>query len=99
MDIRALIFDVDGTLAGTENIHRAAFNTAFARSGLNWSWSVDLYRELLRVTGGKERIRRYANMRGLSSTEISDDIIARIHAQRALRRDRASGRLRAAPRR
>jgi HAD superfamily hydrolase (TIGR01509 family) len=80
MDIRALIFDVDGTLAETENIHRAAFNTAFARSGLNWSWSVDLYRELLRVTGGKERIRRYANMRGLSSTEISDDIIAHIHA-------------------
>ena len=58
-ELRALLFDVDGTLAETEEVHRVAFNTAFAEAGLDWVWSVDLYRALLAVTGGKERIRHY----------------------------------------
>jgi beta-phosphoglucomutase-like phosphatase (HAD superfamily) len=58
--LQALLFDVDGTLADTErNGHRPAFNKAFAAAGLDWDWSVDLYGELLKVTGGKERIRHY----------------------------------------
>lgn len=57
--LRALLFDVDGTLAETEAVHRVSFNTAFAETGLDWIWSVDLYRALLAVTGGKERIRHY----------------------------------------
>ena len=58
--LAALIFDVDGTLADTERDgHRPAFNAAFAEAGLDWDWTVDLYGKLLRVTGGKERIRYY----------------------------------------
>ena len=55
--LQALIFDVDGTLAETEEAHRRAFNAAFRAADLDWTWDVDLYRELLAVTGGKERIR------------------------------------------
>ena len=58
--IKALIFDVDGTLAETEDAHRAAFNDTFPAFGLNWHWSRDLYRELLKTTGGKERMHAYA---------------------------------------
>lgn len=58
-DLRALIFDVDGTLADTEEVHRIAFNKAFANKGLDWQWSQELYSDLLAVTGGKERIRHY----------------------------------------
>lgn len=51
---------MDGTLANTEkDAHRVAFNRAFADVGLPWDWSVDLYGQLLKVTGGKERIRFY----------------------------------------
>ena len=58
--LEALIFDVDGTLADTERDgHRVAFNQAFAEAELNWDWTVELYGELLSVTGGKERIRLY----------------------------------------
>ncbi len=57
--LQALIFDVDGTLAETEEIHRKAFNRAFADAGLGWQWSRERYRELLAVSGGKERIRHY----------------------------------------
>jgi beta-phosphoglucomutase-like phosphatase (HAD superfamily) len=60
MDAQVLIFDVDGTLADTERDgHRVAFNRAFTDAGLDWDWSVDLYGQLLGVTGGKERIRYY----------------------------------------
>lgn len=55
-----MIFDVDGTLADTERDgHRIAFNQAFEEASLDWHWSVDLYGELLTVTGGKERIKHY----------------------------------------
>lgn len=59
-ELKALIFDVDGTLAETERDgHRPAFNQAFADTGLDWNWSEALYGELLEVSGGKERIRAY----------------------------------------
>jgi len=58
--LQALIFDVDGTLADTERDgHRVAFNQAFQDAGLDWNWSIELYGELLAVTGGKERMAYY----------------------------------------
>jgi HAD superfamily hydrolase (TIGR01509 family) len=56
---KAIIFDVDGTLSETEEIHRKAFNRAFILKGLPWHWDRPAYRLLLRVTGGKERIRHF----------------------------------------
>lgn len=56
--LRALIFDVDGTLAETERDgHRVAFNQTFQSAGLDWYWSEEVYGELLQVSGGKERIQ------------------------------------------
>ncbi len=57
--LKALIFDVDGTLADTESAHRNAFNAAFRDVGLDWHWSESLYAGLLDVTGGKERLQYY----------------------------------------
>ncbi|MBS0018132.1 MAG: HAD family hydrolase [Arthrospira sp. SH-MAG29] len=58
--LKAIIFDVDGTLAETERDgHRLAFNQTFAEAGLDWYWSIELYGELLTVSGGKERIDYY----------------------------------------
>ncbi|MFX5237441.1 HAD family hydrolase, partial [Acinetobacter baumannii] len=56
---RALIFDVDGTLAETEEVHRRAFNDAFAAAGLDVFWDQVTYGRLLRVADGKERIRAF----------------------------------------
>jgi len=75
---RALIFDVDGTLAETEELHRQAFNEGFARSGMDWRWGRAVYNELLRVAGGKERIRAFDQMRK-SLTPLSDSDIAELH--------------------
>ncbi len=58
--LKAIIFDVDGTLSETERDgHRVAFNNAFSDAGLDWHWDEDLYGKLLAVTGGKERIRYF----------------------------------------
>ena len=60
MTLKALIFDIDGTLADTERDgHRVAFNQAFVEAGLGWYWDIPLYEKLLTVTGGKERMRHY----------------------------------------
>lgn len=57
MTIKALLWDVDGTLAETERDgHRVAFNRAFEACGLPWRWTVERYGELLTVTGGRERL-------------------------------------------
>lgn len=81
--LKALIFDVDGTLADTERDgHRPAFNHAFADLGLDWHWDETLYGELLAITGGKERMRHYA---GQYAPEIArrddfDALIKVLHA-------------------
>jgi len=74
----ALIFDVDGTLAETEELHRQAFNHAFVRHGLDWHWDRAVYKDLLRVTGGKERIRAYHGRRE-NASPLSDADIAELH--------------------
>ncbi|WP_297393206.1 HAD-IA family hydrolase [Acidiferrobacter sp.] len=58
--LKALIFDVDGTLADTERDgHRVAFNRAFAAEGLPIVWDEALYGRLLAITGGKERLLHF----------------------------------------
>lgn len=74
----ALIFDVDGTLAETEELHRRAFNHAFARQGLDWHWDRALYKDLLRVTGGKERVRAF-HTRQWIAPPLTDADIAELH--------------------
>jgi HAD superfamily hydrolase (TIGR01509 family) len=81
--LRALIFDVDGTLADTEGTHLAAFNHAFAEAGLDWHWDVPLYTRLLEVSGGKERIAHYwAQVHGdIKSIDAGGlaDTVQRVH--------------------
>jgi HAD superfamily hydrolase (TIGR01509 family) len=59
MRIKALILDVDGTLADTEHAHLLAFNQAFEAHGLDWRWSELDYAEGLKITGGKERLAAF----------------------------------------
>jgi len=63
--LKAVIFDCDGVLVDTERDgHRVAFNRAFAARGYDFEWSVAEYAELLKVAGGKERMRHYFNEKG-----------------------------------
>ena len=81
--LTTLIFDVDGTLADTEEAHRNAFNQAFRELGLDWHWDIPLYTRLLEISGGKERIAHYWNSMNPQMTSLAglamQDTIARIH--------------------
>lgn len=83
--IKALIFDVDGTLAETEEAHRQAFNETFKDFHLDWHWSRDLYQELLKVTGGKERMKAYQASLDELGEALSDDEIKAIHSAKTRR--------------
>mgnify|MGYP000377094533 CR=1 FL=1 len=79
-EVKALIFDVDGTLAKTERDgHRIAFNRAFSEADLNWYWSESLYGELLEISGGKERIRYYLQQYHPDIKENLETLIPQLH--------------------
>lgn len=84
MSIEALVFDVDGTLADTEEAHRTAFNLAFERFALGWNWDRVTYRRLLDTAGGKERIAAYIAQLPMSRPERSLllELLPQIHAEK-----------------
>jgi HAD superfamily hydrolase (TIGR01509 family) len=82
MNFNALIFDVDGTMAETEELHRRAFNQSFVDFGLDWAWDVALYGRLLRITGGKERISHYLGEYRGGKDKLSAAQIADIHRKK-----------------
>jgi len=82
VSLKALIFDVDGTLAETEGVHLQAFNMAFKDAGLDWHWSAALYKKLLKTTGGKERMKTY--LRDYLEVDVAswEDRIPKLHAEK-----------------
>jgi HAD superfamily hydrolase (TIGR01509 family) len=68
--LRAVVFDVDGTLAETERHgHRVAYNRAFQDLGLPYVWSEQEYRGLLLTAGGLPRTVGYLRSRGADQQE------------------------------
>ena len=89
--LRAVLWDVDGTLAETEcDGHRVAFNQAFEQAGLRWRWNEARYGELLAVTGGRERLLHDMQYQpdAPASPEAREALAARLHrAKNALYAD------------
>ncbi len=80
---RALLFDVDGTLAETERDgHLPAFNGAFEALGLPWRWDEARYAELLHVSGGRERLLHDMATRADAPPPAERDALARTLHQR-----------------
>jgi len=81
----ALIFDCDGVLAETERDgHRVAFNRTFQKIGLPIEWSVEEYGDLVRIGGGKERLRAWFKAHCDTMPAICDDetFIRELHAEK-----------------
>ena len=96
MDLKAILFDVDGTISETDEAHRAAFNETFRAEGLDWHWDRDIYRRLLSVAGGRERIRFFLDTERPHlpgpKKDAPDDWIARLHQDKTRRfGDKVSG--------
>lgn len=82
-EIKAFFFDQDGVIIDTEKDgHRVAFNETFKAFGYNFEWGIEEYHELLRIAGGKERMRHYLHTKGFGvevKPEEEDDLIAELH--------------------
>ena len=83
-ELKAVIFDQDGVIADTERDgHRVAFNRAFKEFNLNIEWDVKTYGELLKIGGGKERMRHYLSQKGLDKNiKDADEFIKKIHKRK-----------------
>ncbi|XP_031476617.1 CBBY-like protein isoform X1 [Nymphaea colorata] len=84
----ALLFDCDGVLVDTEKDgHRISFNDTFSEKELGVTWDVELYGELLKIGGGKERMTAYFNKTGWpekapKSEEERKEFIASLHKRK-----------------
>ena len=81
-EIVCMIFDFDGTLADTEEVHREAFNSAFSKKKLKWHWNKYVYKKLLQVAGGKERIKVFNEGLSSKSNQISSEDIEEVYFQK-----------------
>jgi HAD superfamily hydrolase (TIGR01509 family) len=86
MKLEALIFDCDGVLVDTEKDgHRVAFNMAFKHFGINIFWNPDEYKELVKVAGGKERVKYYFDKKGWPAQFTDKEkLILDLHKQKTL---------------
>ena len=72
-ELRAVVFDVDGTLVDSERHgHRVAFNRAFEEFDLPYRWDEELYGDLLHTTGGQRRIDGYLADQGVAEAERAE---------------------------
>ncbi|GIR67774.1 MAG: phosphatase [Pelagibacteraceae bacterium] len=61
--MKAVIFGSIGTLVETSDIQRQSFNKAFKTLGLDWYWSKDNYKNLLKKSGGANRVNYFSNLK------------------------------------
>ena len=80
--LKAVFWDVDGTIADTELCgHRVAFNLAFKDFNLDWHWNESQYLDLLKISGGFNRIVHYRNE---IRSEITDIQCSAIQSRKRL---------------
>ena len=82
--MKAIIFGSIGTLIETSDIQRESFNQAFKENGLDWYWSKETYKNLLKNSGGSKRIENFAKKNNIDvdskflrqrKTEIFNNIL------------------------
>jgi phosphoglycolate phosphatase-like HAD superfamily hydrolase len=84
MNYKAILFGSIGTLIETSELQRNAFNQAFSENGLDWNWNPAQYQDLLKKSGGRQRIEDFAAQQGIEvdasklhdeKTKIFDDLM------------------------
>ncbi len=84
MGLQAIIFDVDGTVAETADLHRAGFNRAFQEQGLSWHWDREIYAQLAPVEFSLPKLRLFSVATRRSGGQVpSHEDLARIAARKA----------------
>ena len=72
-NLKAIFFGSIGTVAETSEIQRRSYNSAFNRLNIDCYWNVANYCEMLKVPGGKDRIRNF------TIPNISEEDVDKVH--------------------
>jgi HAD superfamily hydrolase (TIGR01509 family) len=84
--LKAIFWDQDGVIIDTEKDgHRVAFNNMFKEFGHDFAWDVDTYGALLKISGGKERMRHYFTEKGIVLSgvrEKDDELLLDLHKKK-----------------
>ena len=79
MTPKALFIGSIGAAAETSEIQRQAYNQALKENNIDWQWSPEVYKKLLKSNGGQDRLE----MLGLSTgKELSNDQIKEVHKRK-----------------
>lgn len=71
---KALIFDCDGVIVESEELHRVSYNQCWEEENLGFTWSYEFYEMLQNsVGGGKEKMRWYFDKYGWPDGQPADD--------------------------
>lgn len=79
MNTKALFIGSIGVATETSEYQRRAYNQAMSENGLNWHWTIDIYKELLKNSGGKKRLRLLSSA---TQQHLSEELIERIHLRK-----------------
>ena len=84
MGLQAIIFDVDGTVAETADLHRSAFNLTFKEFELGWHWDREIFSQLTPVefTLPKLRLFSLATQRTGQAHIPTHELLAKIAARK-----------------
>lgn len=74
-----VLFGSIGAVVETSDIQREAYNRALKNAGLDWQWDRETYAQLLRQSGGKERLAMLASATG---ADLTEEQIVSIHADK-----------------
>ena len=74
MTLAALIFNVDGAFARTDEAHRGAFNRCFGDSGIPWDWTRLVYQSMDEHASPKSKLLKFLENNPIPELDSPDAI-------------------------
>jgi len=68
-----------GAVAETSELQRRAYNQALKENNVNWEWSQDIYKKLLKSNGGIDRLE---TLSAATNQHLSEETIKNIHSRK-----------------
>ena len=79
MKPKVLFIGSIGTVAETSEFQRLAYNQALKENDVNWEWSKDIYKSLLKSSGGIDRLETLSKA---TNQNLLNETIKKVHARK-----------------
>jgi len=79
MKPKVLFIGSIGAVAETSELQRRAYNQALKENNIDWEWSQDTYKKLLKSNGGIDRLQTIS---AATNQHLSEETIEKIHSRK-----------------